>query len=318
MPSPAPRPPPRRRPAPRLARKTSPPPPPSPSTLASLSYPPLCRSDRLSRLRHGSARYPPDSQELLDQVERQAHRQDPGSVALSSSLAPRDGRARSRRWWNGQQGGSARAGRRRAEESPAARACGRRSRCGRSRRGSPAQDGALGVSRKAQAGVHERAQAEVLPVRGGRERARDWADEAVLPPERAGAAELTLLCDPQAASSVTSRSRRRRRRPSAVTATSPSPVCVLSVPPPRRAPASRRCADSSPATGPGSPPARVRPDLEEAEDGPARVRWLALRDLRPRPHRPRVPGRGGQDRQARASQLSLSLSRASESTTVGS
>merc|ERR1712000_659925 len=61
-----------------------------------------------------------------------------------------------------------------------------------------------------------------------------------------------------------------------------------------------KCGDCHrPPRWPCPPPAPVRADLEEAEDRPARVRWLALRDLRPRPHCPRVPGRGGQDRQAR-------------------
>lgn len=61
------------------------------------------------------------------------------------------------------------------------------------------------------------------------------------------------------------------------------------------------------SAGPDPSPAPVRAGLEARQDGPARVRWLALRQLRPRAHRPRLPRRGGQDCQARALGLSLSL-----------
>ena len=47
-------------------------------------------------------------------------------------------------------------------------------------------------------------------------------------------------------------------------------------------------------------PPRIRPDLAPQEDGAARVRWLAVRQLRPRPCRPRLPDRGAEDCQESA------------------
>ena len=52
-----------------------------------------------------------------------------------------------------------------------------------------------------------------------------------------------------------------------------------------------------PQTGPGSPAPRVRPDLQAQEDGAARVRRFAVRQLRAGPHRARLPDRGAEDRQ---------------------
>ena len=51
------------------------------------------------------------------------------------------------------------------------------------------------------------------------------------------------------------------------------------------------------STGPCPPPPRVRPALQAQEDRPACVRWLEVRQLRPRPRRPCFPHRGAEDRQ---------------------
>jgi hypothetical protein len=62
-------------------------------------------------------------------------------------------------------------------------------------------------------------------------------------------------------------------------------------------PSSLRPADPNTTAGPRPPPPRVLTSVTPDEDGAARVRRLALRQLRQGPHRARVPDRGAEDRQ---------------------
>ena len=48
---------------------------------------------------------------------------------------------------------------------------------------------------------------------------------------------------------------------------------------------------------PRPPPPRVRQHLPPQEDRPARIWWIALRQLRPGPHCPRFLDRGAEGRQ---------------------
>lgn len=59
----------------------------------------------------------------------------------------------------------------------------------------------------------------------------------------------------------------------------------------------RTSTDLSRHLDPRSPTPRVLPDLQAQEDRPARIRWLEVRQLRARPHCPRIPDRGAEDRQ---------------------